>query len=68
MGTHRVQMKAVFPWLVHWACRAGTRYFLLHWLLKSAHYKIFFFNSFVPIAHQAEQTVVLGRLSLSMYL
>jgi hypothetical protein len=22
MGTQRVQMKGVLPWLVHWACRA----------------------------------------------
>ncbi len=27
MGTHGVHMKGVLPWLVHWACRAGTRNF-----------------------------------------
>jgi hypothetical protein len=27
MGTHRVQMKRVLPWLLCWACRAGTRNF-----------------------------------------
>jgi hypothetical protein len=27
MGALRVQMKGVFPWLVHWAIRAGTRDF-----------------------------------------
>jgi hypothetical protein len=27
VGTQRVQMKGVLPWLVRWACRAGTRYF-----------------------------------------
>ncbi len=28
MGTHRVQIKGVLPWLVRWACRANTRDFL----------------------------------------
>jgi hypothetical protein len=27
MGTQRVQMQGVLPWLVRWACRAGTRDF-----------------------------------------
>jgi hypothetical protein len=27
MGTQRVQIKRVLPWLVRWACRAGTRDF-----------------------------------------
>jgi hypothetical protein len=27
MGTQRVQMKGVLPWLVCWACRAGTKDF-----------------------------------------
>jgi hypothetical protein len=45
--------------------------FVLPWLLYSAEYKYFFltihyFNSFVLIAQQAGQAVVLGRLSLSM--
>ncbi len=29
MGTQRVQMKGVVPWLVHWPCRAGTIDFCL---------------------------------------
>jgi hypothetical protein len=29
MGTKRVQMKAVLPWLVQWALCAGTRDFYL---------------------------------------
>ncbi len=41
MGTQRVQMKGVLPWLVCWACRAGTRDFVQSWLLQSAQYKIF---------------------------
>jgi len=27
MGTQRVQMKGVLPWLVGWACHSGTRDF-----------------------------------------
>ncbi len=27
MGTQRVHIKGVLPWLVRWACRAGTRDF-----------------------------------------
>ncbi len=27
MGTQRVQLKGILPWLVRWACRAGTRDF-----------------------------------------
>jgi hypothetical protein len=27
MGSQRVQMKGLLPWLVRWACRAGTRDF-----------------------------------------
>jgi hypothetical protein len=48
--------------------------FVLPWLLYSAQYKTIFFlavhylNSLVPSAQQAEQAVVLGRLSLSMCL
>ncbi len=48
--------------------------FVLPWLLKSAQYNIYvilsvhYFNSFVPIAQQASQAAVLGRLSLSVYL
>ncbi len=38
MGTQRVQMKGVLPW----AHCAGTRDFILPWLLCSAQYRIFF--------------------------
>jgi hypothetical protein len=37
MGTYRVQMKGVHPWLVRWARRAGTIFFPLLWLLSLAH-------------------------------
>ncbi len=74
MGTQRVQMKGVLHWLVRWAYRDGTRDFCpaLAALVGPVQ-NIFFptlqyFISFVPIARQAEQAVVLGRLSLSMCL
>ncbi len=64
-------MKGIPSWLVRWARRAGTREFILPWLLRSAaKYKIFFsltvhyFNLCVPIAQQPGQAVVQGRLSL----
>ncbi len=61
-----------FYWLVRWACRACTRDFALPWLFWKAQYKnIFFltvhiFNSFVPVAQQAGQATLLGRLSLNV--
>ncbi len=74
MGTKRVKMKGVLPWLVSWACRAGTWYF---WSALAAlvgpvqnifFFPLHYFNSFVPIAHQAGHAAVPGRLSLSMCL
>ncbi len=65
-------MIGVLPWLVHCACRAGTREFCsdLAALVSPAQNIFFlaiqFFNSFVPIAQQAEQVAVLGRLSLTI--
>ncbi len=75
MGTQRVQVKGVLPWLIHWACRAGTRDFcsalaalvslVQNIFFLSAHY----FNAFyVPIAQQAGPAAVLGRLSLNLTL
>jgi hypothetical protein len=74
MGTRRAQINWVLPWLVCWACRAGTRDFCSALVaLVSPVQNIFFlavhyFNSLVPITQQARQAAVLGRLSLSMYL
>ncbi len=75
MGTKRVQMKGALPWLVQWACHAGTRDFCpaSAALLCPVRNIIFFlalhyFNSFGPIDQQSGQAVVLGRLSLNMYL
>jgi hypothetical protein len=67
VGTQRVQIKGGLPWLVRWACRAGTR--ALAALVGPVH-NIFFLtvHYLFPIAQQAWQAVVLGRLSLSMYL
>jgi hypothetical protein len=64
MGTQRVQLKGVLPWLVHWACLAGTRDFRpgLATLVGLHH-----FNSLATIAQQAGYAAVLGRLSLSTY-
>jgi hypothetical protein len=54
MGTQRVQMKVVLPWLVRTACRAGTRAFIsaltavvgpMHNIFFLA---LYYFNSFVP--------------------
>jgi hypothetical protein len=74
MGTQRVQMKWVLLWLVRWACRAGTRdlYQALAALVSTVQ-NIFFltvhyFNLCIPIGLQAEQAVLLGRLSPSMCL
>jgi hypothetical protein len=64
----------VLSWLVRWACRAGTRDFLFALsALARPEKNIFFltvhyFNAFVPIAQQAGQAAVLGRLSLSVCL
>ncbi len=69
MGTQRVpKMKWVLPWLVRWAFRAGTRDFFLSWLIHSIFLIVPVFQFVVPIAQQAGQAAVLGRLSLSMYL
>jgi hypothetical protein len=75
MGTQRVQVDGVLPWLVHWACRAGTRDFCSALAALVSPYKIYifltahYFNSFyVPIAQQAGQAAVLGRLSLNLAL
>ncbi len=68
-------MNGVLPWLLHWSCRAGTRDFcsalaslvspVQNIFFLTAHY----FNSFyVPIAQQAGQAAVLGRLSLNLAL
>jgi hypothetical protein len=66
-------MKRVLPWLVCWASRARTGDFcpalaaLVGPVIKNfliVHY----FNSFVPIAQQAGQAAVLGRLSVRMCL
>jgi hypothetical protein len=55
-------MKGVLPWLVHWAYRAGSRDYC------SASPYTTYFNTFVPLAQQAGQAAVLGRMSLIMCL
>jgi hypothetical protein len=72
MGTQRVQMKGVLPWLVRWARRVGTRDFYpaLAALVSPVQNFIFFtvnyFNLCVLIAQQPGQAVVQGRLSLNV--
>jgi hypothetical protein len=67
MGTQRVQIKGVLPWLVCWAC---TRDFFsaLAALVGTVQNTFFFivhnFNSLVPIAQQAGLAGVLGGLFL----
>ncbi len=71
MGTHRVQMKRVLPWLVNWARRASTRdfWFCLGCSSRPSTKYFFltvnYFTSFVPIAQQAGHAVVPRRLSLN---
>jgi hypothetical protein len=55
MGTQRVQMKEVLPWLVRWACRADKGDFYIALSVKN-------------ILVLTGQAAVLGRLSLSMCL
>ncbi len=74
MGTQRGQTKGVLSWLVCLACRAGTRDFcsalaaqvgpVQNIFFLTVHY----FNDFVPIAQQAGQAAMLGRLSVRVCL
>ncbi len=73
MGTQRVQMIGVHPWLVRWTRRAGTIDFCpaLAAQVSPVQNIIFlivhFFTFFVPIAQQPRQAGVLGRLSLCLW-
>jgi hypothetical protein len=75
LGTQRVQMTGLLPWLVRWACRAGTRDFCsaLAALVGSvqnifSHPRMLF--HFLCLHRQAnkKQAAVLDRLVLSMSL
>jgi hypothetical protein len=61
------------PWLVCWACHAGTRDFcsalaaLVGPIQNIFFLPVHYFNSFVPMPQQAGQAAVLGRLSLSVF-
>jgi hypothetical protein len=74
MGTQRVQMKGDLPWLVRWASCAVTRDFcsalaaLAGPVQSIFSLAVHYFSSCAPIAQQAGQAAVLGRLSLSMCL
>ena len=74
MWTQSVQMKGGLPWLVLWACSAGTKDFcsalaaLVGTVQNIFFLTVDYFNYFFPIAQQAGQAAVLGRLSLSICL
>jgi hypothetical protein len=61
-------------WLVHKACRAGTRALCLELaapvgpLQNTFFLTVHYFNLFVPIVQQAGQAAMLGRLFHSMFL
>ncbi len=75
-GDLESSMKGALPWLVRWACRAGTRDFCLALgALVGPEQKYFFpsphniaIHLSLSIAQQARQAVVLGRLSLNICL
>ncbi len=74
MGTPKEQMKGSFlGWFVGLVVPVQEIFVLAFAAPVGQVHNIFsftvhYFNSFVPIAQQAGQTVVLGRLSLSMCL
>jgi hypothetical protein len=67
-------MNGVLPWLVRWAIRVGTRVFcptlaaLVGPVDDIFFFIVHYFNSFVPVAQQAGQAIVQGRLSLKVCL
>jgi hypothetical protein len=67
-------MKGVLPWLNRWAPCAGTRDFCLTLVAAVGpvqsmfFFTVHYFSSFVPIAQQAGQAVVLGYPSLNVCL
>jgi hypothetical protein len=74
MGTQRVHMKGVLPWLVRWACRGSTIGFcsaltaLVGRVQNIFFLIVLYFSTFVPNAQQAGQAAVLGRLSIGLCL
>ncbi len=72
MGTQRVHMKGSGLGWLRWAGRAGTFCPASAALVGPAQnifsLAVHYINSFVPIAPQAGQAVVLGRLSINMCL
>jgi hypothetical protein len=63
MGTQRLQMKGVLPWLVCGAALAAPVS-----PVQNTIFPVHFFTLLVPIAQQPGQAVVLGRLSLCISL
>jgi hypothetical protein len=73
MGTQRILIKGVLPWFVYWTRRAGTKDFcsalaaLVSPVQNICFLIVHYFNAFVPLAQQAGQAAVLGRLSSMFY-
>jgi hypothetical protein len=63
METQRVLMKGILPRLVCWARHAGTRDFVLPWLLYSAQYKYFFPHHHAVFHFIGPSSSKLGRQS-----
>jgi hypothetical protein len=65
MGTQRVQMKVVIPWLIFWALRADTRDFdpalaalvIQYKILNIFFLTVHYFNPFVLIAQHVGSPV-----------
>jgi hypothetical protein len=64
-GTQRVQIKEVFPWLVRWACRAGTRDFCSALATSAVPVQNIFVPIHIKLAKQASRA---GLPSLFMCL
>jgi hypothetical protein len=74
METQRVQMKGVIPWLVRWACHAGTRDFCPAPAALIGPVQNIFPSPYTislplsPSPTKLGQAAMLGRQSLSMCL
>ncbi len=74
METQGVHTKGALPWMVRWPRCGGTRYFcpalaaFVSTVQNIVFLTVHYFASFVTIAQQAGQAVVLRHLSLNMCL
>jgi hypothetical protein len=63
MGTQRVQTKGVLPWMVLWACRAGTRDFCPALAALGPSVPSFFSSPYTISIHLSPSSSKLGRQS-----